>query len=105
MFFCTFAILIISNMATNNQPVSQPVNVKQTFVFGRINYILMLTGLAFLALGYLLMIGGKSNDPNVFNQELFSTQRIILSPILLVIGFIIEGIAIMYRPKKKEVAE
>lgn len=89
-------------MASNNQPASQPVNVKQTFVFSRINFILMLIGLAFLALGYLLMIGGKSEDPNVFNDALFSFQRVTLSPVLLVIGFIIEGVAIMYRPKNKE---
>ncbi len=62
----------------------------------------MFIGLAFLALGYLLMVGGKSEDPNVFNEALFNTQRIVVAPILLVIGFIFEGVAIMYRKKDKD---
>lgn len=70
------------------------------FVFTKTNIYIMLAGIAFLILGYVLMIGGKSDDPNVFNKEIFNAQRITVAPILLVIGFILELVAIMYRPKQ-----
>ncbi|NVK29046.1 MAG: DUF3098 domain-containing protein [Flavobacteriia bacterium] len=73
-----------------------------TFLFGKMNYILMFVGLAIIALGYLLMIGGGSEDPEVFNPEIFSKTRIAISPALLVIGFVIEIFAIMWTPSKKE---
>lgn len=66
-----------------------------TFVFGRKNYILMLIGLAVIFLGYILMIGGGSEDPNVFNEDLFDFQRITLAPILILAGFVVEIIAIL----------
>ena len=69
------------------------------FAFGRENYILLFVGLAFLLVGYLLMIGGGSEDPNVFNDKIFDFQRLTLSPILLIIGFVIEIFAIMKKPK------
>ncbi|NVK05037.1 MAG: DUF3098 domain-containing protein [Flavobacteriia bacterium] len=77
-----------------------------TFLFGRINYILLFVGLALIALGYILMIGGGSDDPAVFNEEIFSKQRIGVAPILLVLGFVVEIFAIMYHPKSvREAAE
>ena len=78
---------------------------KQTFVFGRKNYILMLIGLGVMFLGYILMIGGGSDDPNTFSEGLFSFRRITLSPILIIAGFIIEIFAIMHRPKAKDNTE
>ena len=85
-------------------------NIKEvqapSFVFAKENYIIMIIGLVFLALGYILMIGGGTDDPNVFNEkEIFSFQRITLSPILLAIGFIIEIYAIMKRPKETKSQE
>jgi len=74
----------------------------QTFVFERMNYILMLIGLGIIAMGYILMIGGGSDDPNVFSQDLFSFRRLTLSPILILIGFVVEIFAIMYRPKNNK---
>jgi len=74
----------------------------QTFVFERMNYILMLVGLGIIGLGYVLMIGGGSDDPNVFSDALFSFRRITLSPILILLGFVVEIFAIMYRPKNKK---
>jgi len=68
-------------------------------VFGRINYLLMATGLIVLIIGFLLMTGGGSDDPNVFDEGIFSFRRITLAPIVVLIGFIIEGVAIMYRQK------
>ncbi|MDR2907769.1 MAG: DUF3098 domain-containing protein [Bacteroidales bacterium] len=73
---------------------------KLDFAFGRENYILMLVGIVVLFIGYLLMIGGGSEDPNVFTGEkLFNVQRMIVSPLVLLAGFIIEIVAIMKRPK------
>lgn len=72
---------------------------KEIFAFGKHNYRLLLIGLAFLGLGYILMIGGGSDDPNVFSPALFDTQRLTIAPLLLLIGFVIEIFAIMKRPK------
>lgn len=69
------------------------------FAFGKENYRLLLIGLGFLLLGYILMIGGGSEDPNVFSDKIFDFQRLTLAPILLIIGFIIEVFAIMVKPK------
>jgi NADH:ubiquinone oxidoreductase subunit K len=72
---------------------------KNQFIFGRKNYIIMFIGLAVIALGYILMIGGGSEDPNVFNPEIFAPRRIVVAPTLILIGFAIEAYAIMYREK------
>ena len=69
------------------------------FAFGKENYRLMLIGLAFIVLGFLLMVGGGSTDPSKFNPEIFSFRRITLAPILILAGYVIEIFAIMKRPK------
>ena len=69
------------------------------FAFGKENYRLLLIGLGFLLVGYVLMIGGGSEDPNVFSDKIYDFQRLTLAPILLIIGFIIEVFAIMIKPK------
>lgn len=68
--------------------------------FGKLNYILMGVGIIILALGYILLAGGGSDDPNVFNPAMFDAQRLVWAPILIVLGFIVEIIAIMYKSKK-----
>ena len=69
-------------------------------LFSKENYIWMLAGLIILAIGFFLMAGGKSADPKVFDpKEVYSTTRITIAPILIVIGFIIEIVAIMKKPK------
>ena len=70
------------------------------FAFEPINYILMGAGLVLLALGYILLSGGGSDDPNVFNPEMFNTQRLYTAPILIILGFVVEIVATMYRKKK-----
>lgn len=55
----------------------------------------MWIGLTCIALGFILMAGGGSDDPNVFNPEIFSSRRIRLAPALVLIGFVIEVIAIL----------
>ncbi|MEI6899998.1 MAG: DUF3098 domain-containing protein [Bacteroidota bacterium] len=69
------------------------------FAFTRENYRLMLIGLAFIVVGFILMIGGGSANPNDFSPKIFDFQRITLSPILILTGFVIEIFAIMKKPK------
>lgn len=75
-------------------------NAKPVFVFGKKNYKFMFIGLAFIALGFLLMAGGGSDDPNVFNPEIFNFRRIRLAPTLVLLGFGIEIYAILLNPNK-----
>ena len=72
---------------------------KSGFTLGKENYILLLIGIAFIITGFLLMIGGGSDDPKVFNPEIFSFRRITLAPIFVMTGFVIEIFAIMRKPK------
>jgi len=69
------------------------------FAFGKENYRLLFIGLAFIVLGFLLMIGGGSKDPKVFNPAIFNFQHITLAPILVLTGYVIEIFAIMKKPK------
>jgi hypothetical protein len=92
-------------MAKTSKPTAQEA-VKKTediirpiFAFGKENYILMIVGVVLIIAGFILMTGGGSKDPNVFNEEMFDFRRLTLSPILILIGFGIEIVAIMKRPK------
>lgn len=73
---------------------------KGTFLFEKKNYTIMLIGLAVIALGFILMSGGGSDDPNVFNEEIYSFRRIRLAPTLVLIGLAIEAYAIFAKGKK-----
>ena len=86
-------------MATKND-VKTTEKDKKPMPFGRDNYKWVLIGLAFLLMGFLLMIGGGSDNPDVFNEGMFSFRRITLSPILILIGFGIQFYAIMKKPKE-----
>ena len=66
---------------------------------GRDNYLWVLIGIAFILVGFLLMIGGGSDNPDVFNEAIFSFRRLTLAPILVLAGFGIEIYAIMKKPK------
>ena len=72
----------------------------QKEIFGKKNYQIMFVGLAFIISGFILMSGGDTGDETSFNPEIFNFQRITLAPILILIGFVIEVFAIMYKPKK-----
>lgn len=85
-------------MSNKNNP--QPKH-KTYFVFGRKNYKFMFIGLAVIALGFILMAGGGSEDPNVFNPDIYSFRRIRLAPALVLLGFAIEVYAILLNPDKK----
>lgn len=74
----------------------------ERFALRRINVIWILVGLVVMALGYILMIGGGSEDPNIFTgEQMFSFRRIVLAPILIFAGFVFEIWAIMYIKKAK----
>ena len=74
---------------------------KKTFVFGKKNYITIIIGLVFITLGFILMSGGGSEDPNIFNPEIYNFRRIKLAPTLVLIGFGIQVYAILLNPNKK----
>ena len=78
-------------------------NVKTIVVnnlFGKENYMWMLAGIVVIVLGFVLMAGGKSADPKVFDpKEVYSTTRITIAPLLIIIGFILEIVGIMKKPK------
>jgi hypothetical protein len=67
--------------------------------FGKENYRMLLIGLAFIVTGFVLMIGGGSSDPKVFNPAIFDFQRLTLAPLLILTGYVIEIFAIMKKPK------
>jgi len=76
-------------------------NLQQaTFLFGKRNYIIMIVGLIFITLGFVFMSGGGSDNPEVFNNEIYNWQRIRLAPTLVIIGLGIEIYAILANPKK-----
>jgi hypothetical protein len=78
-------------------------NQKQfTFVFEKSNYIIMIVGVVLLALGYIFLTGGGSDDPNVFNEAMFDGRRLYLAPILIILGLVTEIVAIMYKGKKND---
>jgi hypothetical protein len=74
-------------------------NQKQEFLFGKKNYIIMLIGIVFIALGFVFMAGGGSDNPEVFNEEIYNWQRIRLAPTLVIIGLVIEIYAIFAEKK------
>ncbi|PKP13368.1 MAG: DUF3098 domain-containing protein [Bacteroidetes bacterium HGW-Bacteroidetes-3] len=74
--------------------------VKSEFLFEKKNYVIMLVGLAFIGLGFILMAGGGSDNPEIFNADIYNFRRIRLAPTLVIIGLGIEIYAIMTKPKK-----
>lgn len=80
-------------MSTKNE-----IKVKFNFALGRENYKLLAIGFAIIIVGFLLMLGGKSDDPNQFSEDIFSFRRITLAPVVVLAGFIFEIWAIMKKP-------
>ena len=78
-----------------NENIQEP-----TFLFGKRNYIIMVIGIIFISLGFIFMAGGGSDNPEVFNEEIYNWQRIRLAPTLVIIGLGIEIYAILANPKK-----
>ncbi|HMI07666.1 MAG TPA: DUF3098 domain-containing protein [Flavobacterium sp.] len=79
---------------------AEPSGAKPEFLFDKINYKILLIGIAVIALGFILMAGGGSEDPKVFNEAIFSFRRIRLAPTLVLIGFGITVYSTLKNPKK-----
>lgn len=88
LFFVYICVLLLNTL------------IKMKTTFTKKNYYILIAGIFFIALGYILMIGGGSKDPNVFNPAIFDFQRITLAPISCLIGFVTIVVAIMWRPKE-----
>ena len=73
---------------------------KKTFLFDKSNYKYVIIGILFILLGFILMSGGGSDNPNVFSEEIYSFRRIRIAPALILIGFGIQVYAILKSPKK-----
>jgi len=71
------------------------------FVFQKKNYLFLFIGIAFIVLGFILMSGGGSDDPEVFNPEIYNFRRIRLAPTLILVGLGIQVYAILLNPNKK----
>jgi hypothetical protein len=78
--------------------VSEPKSRMQ-FAFTRKNYMILFGGLFLIILGFVLLAGGGSKDPNQFSYELFSTQRMVTAPIILLLGYVTVAVSIMYKEK------
>ena len=76
-------------------------NNKPEFLFSSLNYKILLIGLGIIALGFILMSGGGSKDPNVFNEEIFNFRRIRLAPTVVLIGFGVTIYSILKNTTKK----
>ncbi len=82
------------------QKRKEVIKQETEFIFGKKNFNWMLIGLGVIALGFILMSGGGSDDPNVFNPEIYSWRRIRLAPAVILIGFGVEVYAILLNPNK-----
>ena len=76
------------------------MNKKNKLLFGKRNYKYMIIGLFFIAMGFILMSGGGSDDPNIFNDEIYNFRRIKVAPLLIIIGLAIQVYAILISDKK-----
>lgn len=75
---------------------------KLNFALGAENYKLLAIGFAIIVAGFLLMLGGRSESPDVFSEKIFSFRRITLAPIVVLAGFIFEIWAIIKKPKNED---
>ncbi len=85
-------------MATK-QTKNKPAQTDKNLLFGKRNYLFMLIGIGLIGLGFILMSGGGSEDPKVWNDAIFNFRRIRLAPMLVLLGMIVEVYAIMTKPE------
>lgn len=78
---------------------------KKDFAFGKENFILIAIAVVCIVIGFILMSGGGSEDGVSFNPEIFSARRVVVAPILTMIGFILVIVGILKNSKGKEIAE
>lgn len=77
-----------------------PQGEKATYAFGKVNYKLMLLGIAIVAIGMILMVGGASEDPNKMSDDIFNFQRLTLAPMVIIGGFAVVLFAIIKKPQE-----
>jgi hypothetical protein len=80
----------------------QLTNEPELHIFTKHNFTFIIIGLGFILAGFLLMMGGGSDSPDVFNEDMFGFRRLTMAPILILAGFAIEIYAIMSKPKEKD---
>jgi|TARA_B100001094_G_scaffold21136_1_gene17884 hypothetical protein len=73
---------------------------KKQFLFSKKRYQILLLSILIIGVGFLLMSGGGSNNPDVFNNEIYSFRRIRLAPLVVISGFIMCIVSILYRDKE-----
>ena len=83
-------------------PVKNKTDEANQFAFSKKNYTILILGLLLIAIGFLLMIGGKSENPQEFNYAIFNFQRLTLAPIIILAGLVVEIFAIMWRPNSSK---
>ena len=89
-------------MAEKKKTLTAKETVPVPNMFTKENYLWMAAGIVVMAIGFFLMSGGKSKDPNVFDpNQVYSPTRITIAPILILAGFVIEIFAIFRKPKNK----
>ena len=73
---------------------------KKQFLFSKKRYQFLFLSILIIGVGFLLMSGGGSNNPDVFNNEIYSFRRIRLAPLVVILGFIMCIVSILYRDKE-----
>jgi len=76
-------------------------NTPTDFVFSKQNYVLLLISLAVIVVGFALLSGGGSDNPNEFSEEIFSVRRLYVAPIIILGGYFLVIYAIMKKPNKE----
>lgn len=92
----------MSKNKSTTAPAQKQTTQSQDFLFDKSNYIWMLAGVILVVIGFMLMSGGKNEDPTKFNyDEIYSTARVTIAPLMILIGFAVEIYAIMKKPAAK----
>lgn len=75
---------------------------KRQFLFDKKRYIILILSIIMIGIGFILMSGGNSDNPDIFNNEIFNFRRIKLAPLVVIFGFTISMFAILYRDNDKK---
>lgn len=95
---------VIQTEKKNNPVYGNKKQKKSIPLFGKMNYILMIVGVVVLFVGYITLMGGGTDNPAEFNDAIFSSRRMVVAPILMLLGLVIEIVAIMYHPRAEKEA-
>ncbi len=82
------------------QKRSTQKNLPKEFAFGKEKFRLLLISLGVITLGFILMIGGHSDNPKIFNESIFNFQRLTIAPVLVLLGYGMVLFTILKKPKK-----